>query len=192
MHPAMCQSTLMVCFFMIVQHALEAKTRTTYEELAASGVAEEEHDETALGQGERAQEDQLSYKAAMARFGKRCLSFVGAPSTKMLMLVWTVVGARLMVIHYRFFKQGVPGVCPRSAATYELTGLYRAMPFRSRLARQDCATQQRSGKVRHPASGGMRMTFQKHQHSSSLANLVSVFTAFGQFKSTGSQVFVRS
>ena len=43
MHPAMCQTTLMTCFFKIVQHGLEAKTRTTYEELAASGVAEEEH-----------------------------------------------------------------------------------------------------------------------------------------------------
>ena len=97
MHPAMCQSTLMACFFKIVQHALEAKTRATYEELAASGVAEEEHGD---GQDEeRAQGDQDSYKAAMARFGKRCLSFVGAQSTQMLMLVWTVEGARLMVIH---------------------------------------------------------------------------------------------
>ena len=102
MHPAMAQATLIVCFFSIVQQALEAKTRVTYEELMAEG-GPEEREEPQEGDGQ-AQDDQPSFKGLMKRFGKRCLAFVGDPTTKAFLLVWAVVGHVLMVMHFRFFK----------------------------------------------------------------------------------------
>ena len=102
MHPAMAQATLIVCFFSIVQQALEAKTRVTYEELMAEG-GPEEREEPQEGDGQ-AQDDQPSFKGLMKRFGKRCLAFVGDPTTKTFLLVWAVVGHVLMVMHFRFFK----------------------------------------------------------------------------------------
>ena len=36
--------------------------------------------------------------------GTRWLAFVGAPDTKIILLVWRVVGGAAMAIHYRFFK----------------------------------------------------------------------------------------
>ena len=122
----MCQATLMTCFFKIVRYSLEAKTRTTYENLTAFG---QENNQDAEGEEEAlAQPNQSSYKSVLMRYGKRCLSFIGADESRMLLIVWTVVGARLMIIHFRFFKHctwyshregetkqyGVSDFCPRA------------------------------------------------------------------------------
>ena len=106
MDPAFCQATLMVFFFSLIKRSLERKVRTTYEDLAALG-----QDQLAAvlaapqPSGEdQAQENQETYKGAMMRFGKRCLAFVGAPDSKLHLLVWMVVGHVVLEIHYRLFK----------------------------------------------------------------------------------------
>ena len=93
-------------FFALVKQALELKSKVTYEDLAALGQAGLARELAAPKQdgAEQAQEYQETYKGAMMRFGKRCLAFVGAPETKMYMLVWNVLGGMLMTVHYRFFK----------------------------------------------------------------------------------------
>ena len=101
MDAACSQATLMVMFFSLVKNSLEHKVKTTYEDLAALGQDELAH---VLGGEDQAQENQETYKGAMMRFGKRCLAFVGAPDTKIHLLIWMVVGQVVMAIHYRFFK----------------------------------------------------------------------------------------
>lgn len=100
MDPACAQATLMACFFSFIKDALQLKSKVTYEELAALGQEEREH-------LNRAQDDQEDYKGAVMRYGKRCLMFIGASETKMLMLVWNVLGGVIMTIHYRFFKHSI-------------------------------------------------------------------------------------
>ena len=86
-------------------HALEQKAKMTYESLAALGQAGlAAHLANPLGGDDQAQENQESFKGAMRRYGKRCLAFVGAPDTKLHLLVWRAVGSVVMAIHYRLFK----------------------------------------------------------------------------------------
>ena len=72
-----------------MKQALELKSKVTYEDLAALGQEGLAQELVAPQQdgAEQAREYQESYKGAMMRFGKRCLAFVGAPETKMYMLV---------------------------------------------------------------------------------------------------------
>ena len=121
MEPAMCQALLIVCFFKVIKHVLEAKCLTTYEDLLAS--PQEEERET-----DAAQPDQESFKGKLMRYGKRCLVFVGGEETRSFGLIWSVVGEVLMAIHYHFFKHscwlshskrnmqrlGVLAFCPNS------------------------------------------------------------------------------
>ena len=99
--PAMCQATIMACVFRMVPQALELKLNVTYEALAAMspglGVAEQV-------EADRVQDDQESWKGALKRFGKKCLMFLGDPDTQLYLLVWTVIGSPLMVLHYKLFK----------------------------------------------------------------------------------------
>lgn len=102
MDPAMCQAALVTCFFQLVQQSLEAKLGISYGELVALGP--EDPDPDPDPDKDQAQADQESWKGALKRYGKRCLAFVGAEDSRMLNLVWIVVGGPLMVLHYRFFK----------------------------------------------------------------------------------------
>ena len=98
--PAMCQATIMAVFFRVVTMALEWKVNMSYGDLAAMapGVAEGQDEEDPV------QGDQENWKGQLKRFGKRCLMFIGDPETKTRLLVWTVIGEPLMILHYKFFK----------------------------------------------------------------------------------------
>ena len=97
MEPAMCQALLIVCFFKLIKHVLEARCHTTYENLTASPQEEERATDAA-------QPDQESFQGMLKRFGKRCLVFVGAEETRSYGLIWSVIGEVLMALHYHFFK----------------------------------------------------------------------------------------
>ena len=103
--PAFNLATLIVVFFALVIHALEQKTKMTYEALEALGQAGlAAHLANPLGGDDQAQEYQESFKGAMRRFGKRCLAFIGDPDSKIYLLVWKAVGSTVMAIRYRIFE----------------------------------------------------------------------------------------
>ena len=105
MDPAFGQATLQACFFRLVPAALEHEVGAAFEDLTAVDLAAlgQEH---GLGPGgdDQAQANQEYYKGQAKRYGKRCLAFLGDPETSMLLLVWLVVGAIPLHIHYRLFK----------------------------------------------------------------------------------------
>ena len=106
MGPAFSQATLQKCFCRLVPAALEYNAGAAFEELKAVDLAAigQEHG-FGPGNDDQAQADQEYYKGQTKRYGKRCLAFLGDPETSMLLLVWLVVGAIPLHIHYRLFKR---------------------------------------------------------------------------------------
>ena len=93
-------------------HALEQKTKMTYEALAALGQAGlAAHLANPLGGDDQAQEYQESFKGSMRRYGKRCLAFIGDPDSKFYLLVWKAVGSTVMGIQCRFPNIAYPKPC---------------------------------------------------------------------------------
>ena len=88
---------MIVFFFSLIKTALEVKARTTYEELTASGqvfVKNVGSDDEDAGSARD--------KGQSQRYGKKCLLFLGDPRTLWKLLVWSVFGDVVMIIHYRF------------------------------------------------------------------------------------------
>ena len=98
MDPAMCQATLVHCFFKLIKMCLEAKCKVSYEHIQASDTQEEQNVE------DMAQGDQENFKGMQLRYGKRCLAFVGEENCRNYLLLWSMVGQVIVTMHYSFFK----------------------------------------------------------------------------------------
>ena len=99
MDPAFQQTTLVVFFFLLIKQALERKSRITYEAVVAR---------YGLGPGGdailEAENGGEAKKHQAVRYSRRSLLFVGDTETQHSLLIWSVVGAVIMNIHYRLFK----------------------------------------------------------------------------------------